>query len=161
MEEQIFDLNHIILYSKNWYKRSENFWDDIYKCLTTTWYINERPHSYMMLQNEKSSMYRVILNKFTEAMHKQPHKLAEFISDLNPNTCWKSGYYTKDYPYYNRERDGELPEYEYEEAVVRVILSKIGLWNKEHFPHLTAPTEECLPFTNEDAIKRFEEMNKK
>jgi len=151
-----FDLNHIILYSKNWYTRSDNFWDDIYKCLTTTWYINGKEHSYMMLRNEKESMYRVILNNYTESMHNDPHKIADLITGIAPSECWKHGYYTKDSPY---KADEELPEYDYKEAVVRVILSQLSMWSTKNFPHLSAPVKECLSF-EKDADKRFNDMKK-
>lgn len=153
-----FNLNHITLYAKNWYIRSDNFWDDIYKCLTTPWYYNDgSEHSYMMLPDEKESMYNVILNKYTESMHKEPHKLVDFIKAISPTECWKSGYSTKDYPF--KQGNEELPEYDYMEAVVRVILSNISIWNNSNFPNLHGPIKDCLPFKDGADVK-FKNMRK-
>lgn len=156
---ETFDLVHIVLYAKNWYEKSDNFWQDIYKCLTTTWYVNGAPHSYLMLPEEKNSMYSAILSKYTKFMHKHPDKIYDFIKSVDPYECWKSGYYTKDYKFYDTAKHGELPEYDYQEAVVRVILSNLGMMNHKHFPDLVAPTKKCLP-VEYGKVKKFNKIQK-
>lgn len=124
-----FKLNHIALYAKGWYKRSDNIWEDLKKCLSCDGYSGDIMSKY--------DVVTVILIAFEEMPIKRYyHSLREVLDGISPQRCWTRGYYYKD----NKE------EYDMQEATVRYCLSCFMETGRDEGMELTGPDYvKCLP----------------
>ena len=136
--ENKFTLYHLALYAKHWYKRSpkKTLWDDLAIIMSLDNYSGE----YM----SKSDMVFVILNQCQRLNIRAFNDLHEFATGVAKENVWKYGYYTKDCNWLvNKEPN--LPEYDYPEAIIRYCLSNLLSCDKKT---LTGDENGKLPMPN-------------
>lgn len=122
MKTKIFPLTHLVLYSKGWYKHSDNIWDDLKIILDMDGYT---PFT-------KGDVYNIILNNF-DKFDSRESELRQVIVGIHPSECWKHGYYTNQY-YSPLEETKNLPNYDMPEAFIRYVISSLAFidnsqWN--------------------------------
>ena len=112
-----FKIFHVALYAKGWYKREnkKTLWEDLRVILTLDGYYGECMSENDIVYNLLNHCQRLEIRGFKE--------LTTFVEGIHPSNCWKYGYYTNNYLFI---RKGDvLPEYNYNEAVVRYCLSTL------------------------------------
>lgn len=120
MKTKIFPLTHLVLYSKGWYKHSDNIWDDLKIILEMDGYT---PFT-------KGDVYNIILNNF-DKFDSRESELRQVITGIHPSECWKHGYYTNQY-YSPLEETKNLPNYDMPEALIRYVISSLfGIDNNQ------------------------------
>jgi|ERR1035437_2417260 hypothetical protein len=115
-----FTLFQTALYAKNWYKRYQNkntIWDDLKVILTLDGYSGE----YM----NKGDIVNVILNQCQRLDVMAFKDLSMFANGISKDYCWRHGYYTNDHHWAKKNKEEQLPEYDYYEAIVRYCLSNL------------------------------------
>lgn len=120
MKTKIFPLTHLVLYSKGWYKQTDNIWDDLKIILEMDGYT---PFS-------NGDVYNIILNNF-DRFDSRESELSQVLTGIHPRECWKHGYYTKHY--YNPWRETKnLPDYDMPEAFIKYVISSLmGIYNNQ------------------------------
>jgi hypothetical protein len=118
-----FTLQHVVLYSKYWYERTDLL-SDIKKCLSADDYSGE---CFRMVD-----CARVIMHQFS-LLDTNRNILEEFVFAIQDENIWKCGYYTKtNSPWYIVK---DLPDYDVNEAIIRYCLSCFSMlrndqWNR-------------------------------
>ena len=144
-----FKLSHVAMYAKGWYKRRDNIWHDMRKCLTADGYSGEVFSKYDTLM--------IIMIKFEKIPRNANRSiLSEFYNGIKPSQCWKHGYYTKDHTWAKDYQS--LPEYNIDEAALRYCLSEIALLGREDFNIVKPDYKNCLPRPNDYKKETFEKF---
>jgi len=145
MSQEKFTLQHVVLYAKNWYKRSNDFWKDINKCLEADGYSSDwfRPNDCA----------RVILNQFERLPKKGNFSLYDFLMEIEEQNCWKIGYYTKKHTWVSSDK-----EYDMQEAIVRYCLSSFLMLDNEEWEVCKPDYKKVLPVGSKDSLKRAKEI---
>ena len=126
-------ITHTILYSKGWYKRT-NIWEDLKATL--------KCDDYEPFDNR--DIISILVSRFDSLPYQQyTHSLSSITEGISKGQCWKHGYYTKDFKW-NKNWE-ECPEWDYDEAIVRYILSVFSSLNKDEFLVKEPDYEKCLP----------------
>jgi hypothetical protein len=99
----------IILYCKKWVKYRTNFIKDLRK-LVAHWTGMEVKY---ITKNEVADVLLQIVEKYNTI---DKHFLRNFLTDMSPESCWKTGYETNDYPY--KEKNSRLPSYNFTNALI-------------------------------------------
>jgi hypothetical protein len=118
-----FSLNHLVLYSKGWYKRYDvrgkrkNIWDDMQVILELDGYAmyEEIPNKYRIVE---------LVLEHCQRIDKNWTKLRNFYNGVCDREVWKYGYYTNTNNFWGRKE--ELPTYDYQEAVLRYCISNLS-----------------------------------
>ncbi len=111
-----FTLFHIALYSKGWYKREHlgnTVWDDLKIMFTLDDYQGEFMNKKTMIGVLLNHCQRLDVRGFTD--------LSQFVNGIDKSNSWKYGYMTNGHMF--QERGEELPEWDYDEAIIRYCLS--------------------------------------
>lgn len=111
-----FKLSHVVLYSKGWYCKTDDIWEDLKHILKLDGYT---PFN-------KSDVFNIIVRQYQE--HLFNGRLTDFLIDISPNQIWKSNYFTKNYSFAKSEDN--LPEYDYMTAVMYKIMSDLRFLDK-------------------------------
>ncbi len=129
-----FTLQHTVLYAKNWYKRSDNFWEDMKACLNADDY----------MPDDKNDCVGIILSQFDKLDYKQyrDSKLS-FLSGILPANCYKFGYYTKGNCDWLKEQPTN--EYDVVEAAIRYCLSHFVQLGSDEWNVCEPDFKKCLP----------------
>lgn len=148
MENQ-FELGHVALYAKLWYKRfdkkgrskNKTIFDDLRCCLTADDYSGEYFSDSDVINILLIQCQRINIRAFND--------MREFFYGIQDFSIWKNGYYTKTNDTFNNKRD-ENPEYDINTAVVYYCLSNIACLGVEEFGiKLPKPDyKNCLPRRN-------------
>ena len=117
MYQEKFTLQHVVLYAKHWYERTDNVFNDLELCLNADGY-----DGTFIGDNEQQRKFRVaslILGQF-QRITTMPYAttLTAFYEGIHPHNCWKFGYTTK-------IEHESYPEYDMIEATVRYCLSHL------------------------------------
>lgn len=158
MEEK-FNLGHVALYAKHWYKRfnkqglskRKTIFDDLKCCMTADGYCGEFMSDTDVISILLTHCKRINKRAFTD--------LSEFFFGIQDYSVWKNGYYTKTNDMFNRKRD-DNPDYDYNTAVVYYCLSNIACLGVDEIG-MKLPTPDyknCLPRRNgitDKSLKRF------
>jgi len=142
-----FKLGHVALYAKNWYKRSDNIWEDLKKCLSGDGYSGE--------VFSKNDVLQVILNNFEKIPNKHFTLMRYFHEGIKPSQCWKHGYITKDHTWFTGS--DKLPEYDIDEAAVRYCLSEFKLLHSKEWKAIR-PDFNVLPMADHLTLERVDEF---
>lgn len=124
-----FKLSHVVLYAKGWYCKTDNVWEDLKHILKLD---NYEPYT-------NNDVLMIILRHY-QNWKGENLRLIDFICDIHPQNCWKTGFYTKD------DWDKKsTQEYSMELACIYKILSdlrfidsnegwikKVPKWSKEY-----------------------------
>ena len=143
-----FSLQHVVLYSKHWYERTDDFWADIKKCLTADGYCGE----YMTNNNAAN----VILKQFERIPPRHDNSISAVVFGIMEHEIWKCGYYTnsckwvKDYD--------KLPEYEVLHAIVSYCLSSFCNMETKYWTPVAPDTKNVLPLRKGTTKKHVKEM---
>lgn len=142
-------LKHVALYSKHWYKRSDDVWADLIKCLEADDYTPQT----------KYDVLSIIINNVAPLFNKWDIEryTIDLISAISPQNCWKHGYYTKDHTL-AVERWPELAykNYDYYEATLWYFLSKLSNSTITELGGLPKPSKSVLPLKKYDKIAKHE-----
>jgi len=145
-----FRLKHVVLYSKNWYKR-DNIWKDLQILLDAdgfnTMWKKEPP-----------------INDITRIIIEQCMKLEvrwiltyEFFDGIKDSNIWKNGYTTRT-NYWSEDRE-KYPEYNVDEAAVRYCLSNLCCTEIAAFTEgLCKPNFDLLAKGSSVTDKKVEEV---
>jgi hypothetical protein len=145
-----FSLQHTVLYSKGWYKsynikgKRKTIWDDLEILLEADGYIGTfNGDSDKQKQNRITYLLVEQLDRIPKTEH--VGTLTDFYESIKEYNCWKYGYYTKTNS--NKNNTSELPDYDYNEAVVRYCLSFFCNLKTEQWKPI-APDKSVLPLNN-------------
>lgn len=130
-----FKLQHVVLYAKNWYHKSDNLIEDLKKCLTGDNYSGEF--------FTKNDVLRVIVNQFEKLPYNQDRGLIAILNETKPQNCWKYGYYTKQHPVNFNPND--LPEYDFDTACLYYILSVLRFMDSKEWIPCVPNFDKVLP----------------
>lgn len=143
-----FSLQHTVLYAKHWYKHSDNFWEDIKKCLTADGYSGE----YF----SPADCTNVIINHFERLNHPYYGQLSRVLFGIQETECWKYGYYTNHHTWI---KDYEKrPIYNINEAIVRYCLSCFFNIETDKWNPCKPDFKNCLPARKGITKKKAEEF---
>lgn len=143
-----FSLQHTVLYSKGWYKKSKDIWKDLSKCLEADGYvgtfIGDSPEKL------KNRLTYLLVSQFQRLPNKgYVNSLAAFYEEIKPYNCWKYGYYTKDYKFLrNSQEINDSPDYDYNEAVARYCLSNFSMLSRDEWNTCSPDYKLVLPRKN-------------
>lgn len=153
-----FSLRHTVLYAKGWYKRSNNFWKDIMKCLEADGYLGTFEGD--TLNQIKHRAAYLIVGQFERLPNKgHANSLQSFYENIKPHNIWKYGYYTKDFTFMrSKEEIEKSPDYDYDEAVVRYCLSHFLGLNKDEWNVCKPDYKNVLPRKNGIKDKKVKEI---
>ncbi len=159
-----FSLQHIVLYSKGWYKsyspkgKRKTIWDDLEILIEADGYLGCLEGD--TLEQKKNRIAYLLVSQL-ERLPKRGHvgTLSEFYESIKPYNCFKFGYYTKDYFFAPAlEQKGiKLEEYDYNEAVVRYCLSFFSNLSKDDWKTIK-PNYSILPKSNGIKDKKVNEI---
>jgi len=141
-----FDLKHITLYAKNWYKRSDNIIEDLCKCLQADGYII----------NHKSEVFSMLLNRLNSINYLTSDKAIQAINESSPDQCWKCGYYINTNTWRNNYET--YPIYDYQTSFIYWCLSEISIMDKNQC-EITIPNNKVLPVPKGNINKAKELLN--
>ncbi len=150
-----FELQHVALYTKGWYDRSDNIWYDILKCLQGDnrlgWIDLKEPIS----QSTKDDILSIIIRNVAPMFNKELKDFAhDLVFEINPATCWRYGYYHTGHTWTKKDK---LKGYDYQEATLWYFLSKIQGELLSNLESLPDPDDKILP-VGEERLKRFSSM---
>lgn len=145
-----FSLNHVVLYSKGWYKRynkrgvRKTIWDDMQVLLELDGYTmwEETPNKYRIVE-------LVLIH--CQRLDKDCFKIRNFYSGVCDSEVWKYGYSTKTNNFWNKTQD--YPDYDYQEAVLRYCLSNLCNLETEYWTPCK-PNYSKLPKSNNITDKK-------
>lgn len=143
-------IDNFVLYSKHWYKRSNNIWADIKKCLEADEY----------LPDDKADMLSIIINHFAPLLQHNgsEYYTRELIFGVTPEQCWKYGYYTKEAKWIKGGKEyDELPDYDYMTAVLYYFMSNVSSMEISKIGKLKKPLNTVLEFSSIDTKNRIKE----
>lgn len=145
-KKKIFPLNHVALYAKHWYKRTDNFWADLQKCIGADGYLDNL---------NPNDVYGIIISRLNE-MKIREMDMTILLDGINPKEGWKVGYPTKGNYFLLKpdpKKAEEFPEWDFKEAVVRYCLSVISRMKNEFFEGIVPNFRDVLP----TSLHEFEE----
>jgi len=147
-----FNLKHVMLYAKHWYKRSDNIWDDLKKCLTADGFYGEVMTKY--------DVAYLLLNAYDKLPFYGNERLVTFVEGIAKENCWKHGYYTTDHKWVKLKENEVFPEYDYHESIVRYVLSFMVQIapDKEGITLCEPDFENVLPPNNHVTKEKVKEM---
>ena len=120
-EEKKFKLSNVVLYSKGWYKTSDDIWGDLLHILKLDDYT---PFT-------KYDVYSILLGQTQECSFRWC-ELRQVMNGIHPNQCWKYGYYTKQNKDWSYQPNKELPDYDMPTAFIYYVISNLrDLDNKQ------------------------------
>lgn len=137
-----FKLPNVALYAKLHYARSNDFWDDITKCLEADDY---EPYTH---EDIVTIVMRHTIPLMTKDVMIYTQNLLEAI---NPRSCWKYGYYTKDHKWAaNKWKELESVEYDVQAAMLWFYLSHLQGEEVKNLGKLPKADENVLPLRNQE-----------
>lgn len=142
-----FQLAHLVLYAKGWYKKTDDIWEDLKKILVLDDYT---PFT-------KNDVYIVILGCFSRAeFDYRANDLRPVLEGIHPAECWKFGYYTKGCTWVKNSEN--LPEYDMQTAFIYYVLSKLKFLEMKYYKFAVPkyklyPKNPNIPLKN--VIERF------
>ena len=106
---------------------------------------------------EHKGRYATLILNQCQRLKKRQFTLSEFYAGIQPKSCWRFGYYTKDNAPFVRK--GEvLPEYDIDEAVVYYCLSALfDLERSEWSFDDAVPDPKVLPLRRRIKTKHIKE----
>jgi len=159
-----FSLQHVVLYAKDWYERENKctIWQDLEKLIEADGY-NGIITGYTEIQKQNKIAY-IIVSHYGRIQYKgSQNSLVTFYEGIKDYNCYKIGYYTKtntvNHITMSKEEKEKLPDYDYDEAVVRYCLSCLCALTTEEW-NVCRPDFSILPrrkgITNKDVERVFE-----
>lgn len=109
-----FNLSNLVLYSKGWYKTSDNVWEDLKEIL--------KLDDYTPFTN--NDVYSILLNNVQKYNFRWA-ELRQVMIGIHPSECWKYGYYVKNSYIAGNKSANTLPEYDMPTAFVYYVLSNL------------------------------------
>lgn len=119
-------LKHVILYSKGWYKRTDNVWNDLKNILVLD--------GYTPVTN--SDIFKIIINNLPDNYPSfDPKRL---IFAIDPYDCWKFGYVVKGDSFF-KGNESYAVEYDYCTSVIFYVLSELRFMERDWYDFLPKP----------------------
>ena len=143
-----FSLQHVVLYGKHWYERSDDFWADIKKCLTADGYYGES-----MDNNDAAN---IILKQFERLPPRRDNSISSVVFGIMEHEVWKCGYYTKHCTWV-KDHD-KLPDYDVLHAIVSYCLSGFCNLQSELWTPIPPDTKKVLPLRKDLTKKDVKEF---
>ena len=106
------DLTNVVLYAKNWYKRTDLI-KDLKKCLTGDGYSSKC--------FTKHNVMRLLISALEQTSNPHYKRSTTILESISPSECWKYGYYTKDHTWV--EDHVTAPDYDLDTAIILYCLS--------------------------------------
>ena len=111
-----YALSNVVLYSKNWYLKTDNIIEDLKAILELDGYCPQT----------RNDVYSILLKSIETLDLETGYKFYEMrrvLDGIRPNNCWKYGYLTRDFEY---KREGEIyPEYDFSTAFIYYVISSL------------------------------------
>jgi len=151
---QNFSLNHLVLYSKGWYKsydvrgKRKTIWDDMQILLELDGYL---------MYEEKPNKFRIVelVLEHCQRLNKECYKIRNFYSGVCDSEVWKYGYYTNTNNFWNNRKD--LPNYDFQEACLRYCILNLSMLNKGEWK-IVQPNYSKLPKPNGITDKKLKSL---
>ena len=145
------NLKNVTLYAKGWYKKSNDIIEDLKKCLNADDYC----------PCDRGDVCNILISNLSQTPWLMRNGISYYINDLlsgiNPKTCWKIGYYTKNNaPCYKPEENETYPEYDFQTAIIYYYLSILRFMEMKDLGGLPKPSKKVLPLSkNPKTIAEF------
>lgn len=167
VKENVFQLGHVALYAKGWYKRFDlqgrgnhkTIFDDLRVCLSLDGYSGE-------CFSKEDVALKLLSSLSSSFPDKRCTDLEYFASEVSINNAWKYGYYYKECIWINNQPN--LQEYNYMLAITHYCLSNISMLSKDEFVRVkpiysirdaeSAYITKVLPRPNRVTNKKLKEM---
>jgi hypothetical protein len=146
-----YQLSHVVLYAKGWYKTSDNVWNDLKEILKLD---NYTPFS-------KNDVYSIIVSSIEKVeFNHRFNDLKSVLVGIHPSECWKFGYYTNQNEWVKNYK--ELPEYDMPTAFIYYVLSSLRFidntqWNPKVPKYKKYPKGDNI--TLRQVIQHFNKSN--
>jgi hypothetical protein len=159
-----FSLQHVVLYSKGWYKRYQNhpnskrktIWDDLKILLEADGYEGTfNGDTELQIKNRISYLLIIQLDRIEKTGFQGT--LPDFYESIKEHNCFKFGYYTKNYNSIWKIDKSEFPDYDYNEASVRYCLSYFSRLESDKWNPIR-PESKVLPLKNGISQKNIKEV---
>lgn len=124
MKTKVFPLSNVVLYAKGWYKTIDDVWEDLKKILVLD--------DYTPYHN--GDVYSILMSSF-EKFEIRNSELREVLSSINPQECWKVGYYTKDHTWAEDYQNAK--EYDMPTAFIYYVLSTLRFIDNDQWKPIT------------------------
>lgn len=152
-----FTLSHLVLYSKGWYKTHDNheksprknIWDDLKQVLSNDFYMDMDKSGY----EQRERITSLIVDRCSQ-INNNHFSLNNFYVGISEGECWKYGYPTIKNNFYN----GNFPEYDYYEAVVRYCLSGLCYLSTNEWVVVKPDFKKILPRKNRVSQNKVEKL---
>lgn len=121
-----YKLSNVVLYSKNWYYKSDDIIEDLKAILELDGFCPQT----------KNDVYSILLSSIEHLDLETGYKFYELrrvLDAIRPNNCWKYGYLTQDFDY--KQPGITYPEYDFSTAFIYYVISSLrdlesGNWIK-------------------------------
>lgn len=150
-----FGLIHLALYSKGFYKKSDDIISDLRKCFMADNYAGD--------VMDITDMCYVALSQFQKIDKRECRDLISYTDGISPANCYRNGYYTKQNIRNSfRKIDADkLPDYDIRIAVLYYVISTIRYltFKEMGIDEIVRPDfKKCLPRPNGLKNKELERM---
>lgn len=137
-------LKHVALYSKHWYKRTD-LWEDLRACLTADGYSANEEFW------KKRDTVGVIMHNVPVIFEGMsfPDYTVKLLAAIDPHYTWSYGYVHSGTPPMLSHYDKDLKDYDYEEAIIRFLLSELCNSETVKLGGLPKADEKVLPLRRE------------
>lgn len=143
-------LKHVVLYCKGHYLRTD-IWEDLKKCLEAHEYCPDTHSDVLAII--QAHLTELVLAQYNDAKT----SVIELLRNIAPYNSWKVGYYHKSSPKFILanidSKIEELPEYDYQEALLRAYMSRICYSTREELgiadDYVAEPDASVLPLKRE------------
>jgi hypothetical protein len=160
-----FTLQHIVLYSKGWYKKynpkstkRKTIWDDLEILIQADGYLGCL-ESDSLEQKKNRIAYLLVSQMSRIPLTGNARTITDFFEAIKPHNCWKYGYYTNQNGWINPKKDEVFPEWDINEAAVRYCLSEFSRLEKSQWIEIK-PDKNVLPLSNSVSNKKIKEIFK-
>lgn len=136
---------HVILFAKKWYDWSGDIWDSLRKCLTCDGYSGDL--------FSKTDIIQKLLHE-VELLNKPSINLSSFYREIQEESCWTYGYYTK------KNGNNSTKDYDQDLAVIYWALSYLSFVNPNEWVVKKPDFEKCLPMSKNVDIEVVERIFK-
>jgi hypothetical protein len=123
----MFNLSHVTLYSRGWYNRTDNVWEDLMEILKLDGYT---PFTY-------NDVYNILIGAFQKIEGERFNELREVLIGIIPTECWKIGYIHNGNKGHWSKIEGNFKDYDMQTAVIYYILSSIRFMDNLNWKKVT------------------------
>jgi len=142
LEKKIFpfDIKHVALYAQDDYKRSDDIWADILRCM----------HADGFSPQSREEMIKILVDDISPLFMQDDirYYTNELINSIHPMKCAEYGYFYKGNTLNKSKEESEkLEDYDYKTAILYFFLRRLEYATLTELGGLPEPNPEVLPLS--------------